>query len=394
MLRSMGDGDGPAIADVGMVGGGQLARMTAQAAIPLGVRLRVLTARRDDSAAQVCPDVLIGSPDDAEALSTLARGCRVVTFDHELVPPAALARLEQERACLRPSPATLAFAQDKTWQRRQLGALGFPIPPHQTINRAGEIAAFAAEHGWPVAVKAPRGGYDGRGVWLVENPAQARTIGLQVPGPLLVEPWLSIDREVAIVVARRPSGQVITYPLVETVQVAGICHEIVAPAPVPVVLAQEADTLARSIAEAVELCGVMAVELFVTHGRLVVNELATRPHNSGHYTIEGSVTSQFEQHLRAILDWPLGETRLTAPAVVTVNVLGGPSGLDPREALMEALAMDGIHVHLYGKIARPGRKLGHVTVRGDDAAALRARARRAASILSQPLSGVAEEAKR
>jgi 5-(carboxyamino)imidazole ribonucleotide synthase len=370
------------IADVGIVGGGQLARMTAQAAIPLGVRLRVLAARADDSAAQVCADVVVGSPDDAEVLSAFARGCRVVTFDHELVPVPALARLDAEGACLRPSTAALVYAQDKRWQRERLGGRGFPVPRHRVVSDGAEIAACAEEYGWPVVVKTPRGGYDGRGVWVVESASEAEDVVGGLTGQLLVEPWLPIEREVAVIVARRPSGELATYPVVETVQVDGICHEVVAPAPISPEMAVRADRVAREIAEAIDLTGVMAAELFVSDGEIVINELATRPHNSGHYSIEGSTTSQFEQHLRAVLDWPLGSTALTAPIVVTVNVLGGPDGQDPRNALPSALAIEGVHVHLYGKDARPGRKLGHVTVRGDDVPSVRERARRAAAILA------------
>ncbi|MGH2558878.1 MAG: 5-(carboxyamino)imidazole ribonucleotide synthase [Thermomicrobiales bacterium] len=377
-------------ADIGIVGGGQLARMMAQAAIPLGVRLRVLAARADDSAAQVCSDVVVGSPDDPDVLSAFARDCRVVTFDHELVPAAALSRLNDESVCLRPSPVALAFAQDKGWQRERLGALGYPVPPHRTVSDRAEITAFAEEHKWPVVVKTPRGGYDGRGVWIIESPAQAADVADRLGRSLLVEPWLPIEREVAVMVARRPSGQVATYPVVETVQVDGICHEVIAPAPISDAMAAEAGELAKAIAEAIGLVGVMAVELFVAKGRLLLNELATRPHNSGHFSIEGCVTSQFEQHLRAVLDWPLGSTTLTAPVAVMVNVLGGPDGADPRDLRPHALAIDGVHVHLYGKDARHGRKLGHVTVLGDDEPSVRERAARAASILA----GVVEEARR
>ncbi|MGH2531294.1 MAG: 5-(carboxyamino)imidazole ribonucleotide synthase [Thermomicrobiales bacterium] len=377
-------------ADIGIVGGGQLARMTARAAIPLSIRLRVLAARADDSAAQICPDVMVGSPDDPEVLSIFVRGCQVVTFDHELVPATALARLEDEGVCLRPSPSTLAFAQDKRWQRDRLGALGFPVPPHRIVTHGQEIAAFAEAFGWPVVVKTPRGGYDGRGVWIVETPHQADDLAARLGQSILVEPWLPIEREVAVMVARRPSGQIVAYPVVETVQVDGICREVVAPAPIASAMAAEADKLARSIADEIALTGIMAVELFVAEGRLLINELATRPHNSGHFSIEGCVTSQFEQHSRAVLDWPLGSTAMTAPVAVMVNILGGPNGADPRDLLPKALALDGVHVHLYGKAARPGRKLGHVTVIGDDMALARERAAQAASILT----GVAVEARR
>ena len=234
-------------------------------------------------------------------------------------------------------------------------------------------------------LKAPRGGYDGRGVWVLEAADLAQPV---VPylvtevGPLLAEQWVAIEREIAVLVARRPSGQLVTYPVVETVQRDGICHLLRVPAPISDELASEARRLAAAVAEAIGVVGIMALELFVSAGKLVVNEIAVRPHNSGHFSIEGAATSQFEQHLRAVLDWPLGETALTAPAVVTVNLLGRGDGPDPRERLPAALAIPSVHVHLYDKTARPGRKLGHVTTLGSNHAECEERARQAAAILT------------
>jgi len=362
--------------------------MTYQAAIALGVDLRLLANRPDDGAALVASDVAIGAP-DSPALETFVAANDVTTFDHELVPAARLAALEAAGHCLRPNAATFALVQNKRRQRAELGAAGFPVPPYRFIAAAADISEFAEMHGWPVVVKAGRGGYDGRGVWVVADATAARDLvaGWETAGQVnalepLVEAWVPIEREVAVLVARRPGGEAVAYPTVETVQRDGICHELMAPAPIAPELAREAERMALAIAERVDVVGLLAVELFVAGGRLVLNELAARPHNSGHYTIEGCVTSQFEQHLRAVLDWPLGETNLVAPAVATVNVLGGRDGSDPRERLPGALAVPGAHVHLYGKAARPGRKLGHVTVVGADAADVRARARRAAAILS------------
>jgi 5-(carboxyamino)imidazole ribonucleotide synthase len=202
---------------------------------------------------------------------------------------------------------------------------------------------------------------------------------------LLAEAWVPIAREIAVLVARRPAGETAVYPVVETVQRDGICHEVLVPAPIPPELAKRATDLAGRLAETIGLVGVMALELFVTGGDLLVNEIAVRPHNSGHFSIEGCVTSQFEQHLRAVLDWPLGATTLIAPAVATANVLGPPDGTDPAPRLPAALAIPGAHVHLYGKTARPGRKLGHVTALGPSLAEARERAARAAA----PLTGAA-----
>ena len=369
---------------LGIVGAGQLARMMVQAAISLGLRVRVLAARADDSAAQVWPDVTIGSPDSLDALSAFTAGCDVVTFDHELIDPDYLAALEAAGCCLRPSAATAIFAQDKGVQRERFASLGLPVPPHRSIGTAEEMIAFADEHGWPLVAKARRGGYDGRGVWLLDGPAAARSLVERTAGSgihLLVERWLPIERELAVLVARRPGGEAVVYPVVETVQVEGICHEVLAPASIAPELAAAAERLTLSVAAVTGVVGILAVEMFVAEGTLSINEVAVRPHNSGHFSIEGSGTSQFENHLRAVLDLPLGGTALTAPAVAMANVLGGQNGADPRTNLPAALTLPGVHVHLYGKEARPGRKVGHVTALGDDPAEVRARASRAAALL-------------
>jgi len=388
MLRAMESKGGIEKADIGIVGAGQLARMMVQAAIPLGIHIRLLAARPDDGAARVSPDVMFGAPDDPKTLEALARGCDVVTFDHELVPAAVLRDLERQGASLHPSADVMALAQDKRQQRETFAALGLPVPPFSVIAQPDELVAFGEQWRWPVVVKSARSGYDGRGVWVVESPDEARQLArtlLDTGIEPVAEQWVPIEREVAILIARRPSGERVVYPVVETVQIRGICREIVAPASIPAHLTHEAAAIALRIAESIGLVGILAVELFVSEGRLIINEIATRPHNSGHYSIEGCVTSQFEQHLRAVLDWPLGATDLTAPAVVTVNILGNEAGEDPRSRLPEALAIPGAHVHLYGKEARPGRKLGHVTVCGMDMEDVRERARRAAAILGAAL---------
>lgn len=378
-------GGAPCLPHVGMVGAGQLARMTYQAAIPLGLTLRLLAEQPSDSAARVGAAVLLGSGRSAGDLARFAAACDVVTFDHELVDADAVAELEAEGHRFRPTAATLRLAQNKRRQRAELGALGFPVPPHRDVSTLPEVAAFAEAHGWPVVLKAAQGGYDGRGVWVAEDETAAGAVLAEAARrglALLVEAYVKIERELAVLVARRPGGECVDYPPVETVQVGGICRELLAPAPIPDELAEAAQGLARDIAAAAGASGILAVELFLSGGRLLVNELAARPHNSGHYSIDGCRTSQFENHLRAVLDWPLGDPGLLAPAVVTVNVLGDPSGADPQDHLPAALAMPDAHIHLYGKGARPGRKLGHVTVLGDDPAITRRRARRAASLLA------------
>jgi 5-(carboxyamino)imidazole ribonucleotide synthase len=360
---------------VAMVGAGQLARMCHEAALPLGVELRVLAADPEAPAVAAGASCVLGDPGDLDALHALAEGADVVTFDHEQVPPEHLEALERSGVTLAPSAAAKLFAQDKLHMRRGLERLGFAMPPFAEVRSRADVEAFAARHGWPLVGKAPRGGYDGRGVFALPDAAAAEA-ALE-GGPLLVEPRLPIETEVAVMVARSRTGETAAYPVVETVQRDAMCREILAPWP-------DAGTAAESalaIAEAIGAVGVMAVEYFVVGGELLVNELALRPHNSGHYSIGGCVTSQFEQHVRAVLGWPLGVTDLVAPAVATVNVVGNAHGGEPSDRVPEALGVPGAHVHLYGKAPRPGRKLGHVTVAGTDAEAVAAAARLAAARL-------------
>ncbi|MEU8235722.1 5-(carboxyamino)imidazole ribonucleotide synthase [Actinoplanes sp. NPDC048967] len=378
---------------VGMVGGGQLARMTHQAAITLGQSLRVLSESPDDSAALVAADVRIGTHTDLAALREFAKGCDAVTFDHEHVPNEHIAALAAEGVKIYPGADAIRYAQDKRQMRERLSALGAPVPRWRPVTSVEDITAFAASaagpgssgEGWPVVAKAVRGGYDGRGVWMLDDAAAAAEL-VATGTELIVEERVPLRRELAALVARSPFGQVAAYPVVETVQRDGICVEVLAPAPgLSEELAVEAQQLAIDLANALGVVGLLAVELFETETGIVVNELAMRPHNSGHWTIEGARTSQFEQHLRAVLDYPMGETSLAAPAVVMANVLGGePGGMSIDERLHHLFAADpGARVHLYGKQVRPGRKIGHVTVLGDDMTAVRARAVRAARWLQE-----------
>lgn len=377
---------------VAMVGGGQLARMTHQAAIALGQSLRVLATSPDEPAALVAPDVLLGDHRDLDALRRAAAGAEVLTFDHEHVPGEHLRALVADGVTVHPGPDALHHAQDKLAMRRRLRALGEPVPPFAPVERTDDVSRFADAHGWPVVLKAVRGGYDGRGVWMIGADDTATVAALLDEGvPLMVEQKVALRRELAAVLARSPFGQAAVWPVVETVQEAGICTEVIAPAPgLDAELAEAAELLAIRVADALGVVGLLAVELFETgaregRGGLVVNELAMRPHNSAHWTIEGSVTSQFEQHLRAVLDYPLGATAATAPVTVMANVLGGDPvpdlGVDER--VHHAFArFPTARVHLYGKAERPGRKIGHVTVRGDDLAGVRRRARLTADYLS------------
>ena len=370
---------------VGMVGGGQLARMTHQAAIALGQSLRVLAVNPDDGAALVAADTHLGSHTDLEALRRFAKGCDVVTFDHELVPGDLIRALAADGVTVLPGADALRFAQDKGAMRERLSELGAPVPRWRRLPADAADAAlteFAGEvGGFPVVGKATTGGYDGRGVWVWDSVADATSV-LDAGVDLIVEERVRLRRELAAVVARSPWGQVAAYPVVETVQEGGICVEVIAPAPgLDPDTAVAAQQLAIRIATELGVVGVLAVELFETvDGELFVNELAMRPHNSGHWTIEGARTSQFEQHLRAVLDYPLGDTSMTAPVVVMANVLGGaPGGMGIDERVHHLFAADpAVKIHLYGKQVRPGRKIGHVTALGDDLASVRARAAAAA----------------
>lgn len=379
---------------VGVVGAGQLARMMQQAAISLGIELHVLAGAADEAAARVMPHVRIGSPDSLDDLRAFAAECHVVTFDHELVDVAALRALEAAGHAVYPSANTVEVAQDKGRQRRLFQALGLPVPVFARVASIDDVRAFARAHGWPVVLKTCRGGYDGRGVWIeresggmasLEVTQAALAAGLE----LLAEELVPIERELAQLVARRPGGEVVAYPLVETVQRDGICHEVLAPAAVSPQLANEARRIAIAIAEAIDLVGIMAVELFETNDRLLINEIACRPHNSGHFSIEACATSQFENHLRAVLNWPLGSPSLVVPAAAMANVLGVPGmPRNPVENLPAALTVEAVRTHLYGKDARPGRKVGHVTALGESVEAARARAMRAVMLLEERVQGL------
>jgi 5-(carboxyamino)imidazole ribonucleotide synthase len=366
---------------VAVVGGGQLARMTQQAAIGLGVPLRLLAEGRAVSAAQVVADTVVGDYRDLATLRDVVAGCSVVTFDHEHVPTEHLRALEADGVVCRPGPEALVHAQDKAVMRARLDRIGVPVPRHRQVADLAQVERFAAEAGgWPVVLKATRGGYDGKGVWPVASAQDAGAVLGSGIG-LLAEERVDFARELAVVVARSPSGQCAVYPTVESVQVDGVCTEVVAPAPgLGDDLAAQAQDLALTVAGDLGVVGVMAVELFETRdGRLLVNELAMRPHNSAHWTIDGAVTSQFDNHLRAVLDLPLGSPAARARWTVMANILGGDVG-DLHDGYPHVFARDpAVRVHLYGKEVRPGRKVGHVTAYGDDLADVRARARHAAA---------------
>jgi 5-(carboxyamino)imidazole ribonucleotide synthase len=372
---------------VGMVGAGQLARMTHQAAISLGQSVRILADSPDDGAALVAADVVVGDYRSLEDLRRFAAGCDVLTWDHEHVPTEHIAALAADGVTVHPGAEALRYAQDKRAMRERVGELGIPCPRWAPIGSAADLDAFGAQVGWPLVLKTARGGYDGKGVWVVSDPDEATAV-LGSGTALIAEEKVPIARELAADVARSPWGQGAAWPVVETVQQDGICVEVIAPAPdLSDERADEAQELALRIAAELGVTGVLAVELFeTTSGRLLVNELAMRPHNSAHWTIEGARTSQFEQHLRAVLDYPLGSTVRTAPVVVMANLLAGaddvqPKGIDERVHHCMARWPD-VKIHLYGKGFRPGRKVGHVTALGDDLEQVRSRARAAADYLA------------
>ena len=371
---------------VAVIGGGQLARMMAEPAAALGIPLRLLAEAEGVSAAQVIPDSIVGDYRDLEMLRKVAGGAQVVTFDHEHVPTEHLHALQDEGVATRPGPEALVHAQDKAVMRRRLAELGVPCPRNAVVANVEEVEAF----GLPCVLKTARGGYDGKGVWFVgsaEDCAEAFAASERTGVLILAEERVDFRRELSALVARSPSGQAAAYPVVASTQVDGICSEVVAPAPdLDPALATQAQQVALTIAKELDVTGVLAVELFETgDGRILVNELAMRPHNTGHWTQDGAVTSQFENHLRAVLDLPLGSPAPRARWTVMVNILGGPDQDGAQvgrlyDGYPHALARDPhLRVHLYGKDLRPGRKVGHVNAYGDDLEDCLERARHAAA---------------
>lgn len=370
---------------VGVIGGGQLARMMIPPAVELGIDIRVLEEAEGMSAEIAATGV--GDYRDLDTVLAFAETVDVITFDHEHVPPAILRELVARGVPVHPGPDALLYAQDKIQMRTKLSELGLPVPDWAAVESADELAAFLADHGGRAVVKTARGGYDGKGVRVVSTASEADDWFLALAedgrgGALLVEELVSFRRELAQLIARRPSGDSAVWPVVETVQRDGVCAEVIAPAPGATGrTAEAAAEIATRIADGLGVTGVLAVELFeTTDGRILVNELAMRPHNSGHWSIEGAVTSQFEQHLRAVLDLPLGETRQRDEWSVMINILGGPAEGSLQDRYPAALAAHPeAKFHGYGKEPRPGRKVGHVTVGGDDLDDVVYRARAAAA---------------
>jgi len=374
---------------VGVIGGGQLARMMTPPAINLGLELKVLAEAVNSSAAMAT--TMVGDYTQFEVVAEFAKTVDVITFDHEHVPLEVLRRLEEAGVSVQPPSRALAFAQNKLEMRARLSALGLPMPIWAAISSATELQEFLNDNGGVCVLKTPIGGYDGKGVRVIKSvedaadwlePAMLGSVG----GRLLAEEKVNFVRELAQLSARRPSGEFQTWPLVQTVQANGVCSEVLSPAPgADQATLDKAAEIARGVAEGLGVTGVLAVELFETpNGRLLINELAMRPHNSGHFSIEGSTTSQFEQHLRAVLDLPLGSTSPTAPQSVMVNLLGVDDSHDFVSSYEQVLAQHPTaKVHTYGKAPRAGRKMGHVTVVGQDSADVLAEARATAKALLQ-----------
>lgn len=383
---SLADVSSPRPFTIGIVGGGQLARMMYTASIALGVSVRLLAEGPDVSAAQIAGDVEVGDYTDPATMGDFASRCDAITFDHEHVPTEILTELAESGVAVRPGPKALVHAQDKAVMRTELSAMGVPCPQFALVADADELVSFGDRVGWPVIAKAARGGYDGKGVWKLDDADAARDFFASPAAgkvQIVAEEFVDFARELSALVVRSPSGQAVAYPISESIQRDGVCNETVTPAPgLTEEQATGAQRLALDVAHRLGVVGVLAVELMERrNGEVVVNELAMRPHNTGHWTIDGAHTSQFENHLRAVLDLPLGDPSARNRWTVMANVLGGTVA-DLPSALLHSFARDRkLRVELYGKEVRPGRKVGHVNAYGDDLEQVRARAHHAANYL-------------
>lgn len=370
---------------IGVIGGGQLARMMTPPAINLGLEIKVLAESADSSAKLAATQ--IGDYNNLAVVREFARTVDVITFDHEHVPLQVLEALEAEGVNVQPPSKALAFAQNKLQMRKKLDVLGLPMPAWAEIKDAAALEDFISANGGSAILKTPIGGYDGKGVRVVRSATDASDWLANLDdfgGSLLAEEKVDFVRELAQLSARRPSGGFVAWPLVETIQENGVCSVVLAPAPnAPDEILAKTKEISEKVATGLGVTGVLAVEMFEARdGRILINELAMRPHNSGHFSIEGSVTSQFEQHLRAVLDLPLGSAAPRAANAVMVNLLGVDDKNDFVQAYAKALeAHPEAKIHTYGKGPRAGRKMGHVTVVSDSAEHALAEARGAAAVL-------------
>jgi 5-(carboxyamino)imidazole ribonucleotide synthase len=347
---------------VGVIGAGQLARMMVAPATALGVKLIPFASSNEDSAAQITHCV-IGDYKDLEAVKKFAQQCDVVTFEHELIPLSIIKALEADGVTVRPGSQSFEYSQDKEAMRKKLA--NFKAPSSKVVTSSNEIDQY------PVIAKSISGGYDGRGVWKV-NSSQELSDLLKNSPKLLIEELIDFDYEIAVMVARSPHSQATSWVPTQTIQSDGICTITISPAPLmSAEMSEKAQQIALDVAAEVKLIGVMAVEMFVKGDDIFINELAMRPHNSGHWTIDGARTSQFEQHLRAILDLPLGDPAMTDGYAVMGNILGKNKSDMYRPYLHLMARNPSLKFHMYGKEVRPGRKIGHVNVIGKDLVELR-----------------------
>ena len=353
---------------LGIIGGGQLAKMLAQAAAQFGCEVVILERQAEFPAGSLATKTLLGDWDDPDSLLELASLVDVVTLENEFVDAAALAVLEQQGHTLWPSSATMRLIQDKFIQKQTLAEAGLPVPRMRAVERIADVAEAASEWGFPLLLKARRNAYDGKGNVTLRSVADIETAWDKLGGhrgnPLFADQFCPFTHELAVIVTRGVNGEVATYPVVETVQREHICHVVSAPASVAEETARRATDIARRAIEAVDGVGSFGVEMFLMpSGEIVINELAPRVHNSGHYTIEACACSQFENHVRAVFGWPLGSPALRAPAAVMVNLLASGDGPGTPQGLTEALRVPGAHVHIYGKArAARGRKIGRAHV--------------------------------
>ncbi len=372
---------------LGILGGGQLAQMLTQAAISLGIETAIFERQADSPAARLTHQQIVGEWNDESALVNFALLCDTVTLENEFVDSLVLRWLDQAGLSVYPSADTLADIQDKLLQKQRIKAAGIPLPPFSAVHSLADIHTAAAEFGYPFLLKARRNGYDGYGNVTVHEaddiPTAWHKLGADDGRELLAEAFVPFERELAVMVLRGRDGETRTYPVAETVQQNHICHMVRAPAPIAPDAAEKSAAIACRAVEVFEGVGVFGVELFaLADGAVLYNEIAPRPHNSGHYSIEACVTSQFENHLRAVLGWPLGSTEMVAPAAVMVNLLGQREGKTDVNGICEALTVSGAHVHLYGKReVRTGRKMGHITVLGDSLEQAEAVAQQAANLV-------------
>jgi len=372
-------------ATIGIIGAGQLARMMIEAASPLNINVRLLASSLEDSAALISKNTDLGSPNNEHDLRKFAEHCDIITFDHELVNLDIIRMLEKEGKIVSPSSATLNYAQDKLYQRTLFSKNDLPIPAFNAVTTLKNISDFGESFGWPLVLKAQTDGYDGRGVWIINNFSEAKKIFSTInekPLKLMVEQFICIEKELAGLIARKANGEFVLYPIVETIQSEGICTQVIAPADISKTIRENAESLTKLVAEKISAVGIMALELFLSEGKLLINEIATRPHNSGHFSIEGTSTSQFENHLRAVIDWPLGPAELIHPFAVMSNIIAKGKA-NPKNEIGFSLSNISPHtkLHMYDKNPRSGRKIGHVTTTGSNLDETKARAVALASIL-------------